>query len=50
MVHHEVTDGGLVKTEYDNGVSIYINKTDKSITEGGVAVDAMSYQVKGGKA
>lgn len=50
MVHHEVTDGGLVKTEYDNGVSIYINKTDKSITEGGVTVDAMSYQVKGGKA
>lgn len=28
--HHEVTEGGLVRTEYDNGVSIYINKTDKS--------------------
>lgn len=50
MIHHEVTEGGLVRTEYDNGVSIYINKTDKSITEDGVTVDAMSYQVKGGKA
>ncbi len=50
MIHHEKLASGLVKVEYDNGVTIYINKTDKAITEGSVKVDAMSYQVTGGAA
>ena len=50
MIHHEVLESGLTKVEYDNGVTIYVNRTNKSITDDKVSVDAMSYQVTGGVA
>lgn len=50
MIRHERLENGLVKVEYDNGVTIYINKTGEAVTEGSVRVDAMSYQVTGGAA
>ena len=51
MIHHEILESGLVEVKYDNGVTIYINKTDNAINAaGGVVVEAMSYQVAGGAA
>ena len=50
MVHHEVEESGLAVVEYDNGVVIYVNKTNQAATaEDGTRVDAMSY-VTGGAA
>lgn len=50
MIHHEKLDSGLVAVEYDNGVTIYINKTAEVLTEGQVRVEPMSYQITGGAA
>ena len=50
MLHHEMLENNVAKVVYDNGVTIYINKTDDAVTVNGVAVDAMSYKVLGGAA
>ena len=48
MIRHEVLDNGLAAAEYDNGVTIYINKTDEALSADGVTVEPMSYQITGG--
>ncbi len=48
MIHHEVLDNGLAAAEYDNGVMIYVNKTDEALDAGGVTVEPMSYKITGG--
>lgn len=50
MTRHETLDSGLVKVEYSNGVTIYVNKTDEPITDDGVTVEAKDYQTTGGVA
>lgn len=51
MVHHERQDNGLAVVEYENGVTIYVNKTDLALTaEDGTKVGAMSYVTVGGAA
>ena len=50
MVHHEVLENGLAVVEYDNGVTVYVNKTEQELTaEDGTRVDAMSYVTKQNK-
>lgn len=50
MVHHEVLENGLAVVEYDNGVTVYVNKTEQALTaEDGTRVDAMSYVTKQSK-
>ena len=47
MVHHEVLENGLAVVKYDNGVIIYVNKTNQTLTaEDGTKVNAMSYETK----
>lgn len=47
MVHHRVLENGLAVVEYDNGVTIYVNKTEQTLTaEDGTRVQAMSYVTK----
>ena len=48
MIRHEVLDNGLAAAEYDNGVTIYVNKTDEALSADGVTVEPMSYQITGG--
>ncbi|GHU74724.1 hypothetical protein AGMMS49992_17030 [Clostridia bacterium] len=49
MIDHEVRPSGLRAVAYDNGVTLYINRTNAPITDGGVTVPAMSYMQEGGK-
>ncbi len=50
MVRHEKMENGIIAVRYDNGVSLYINKTDEDIEMDGLTVKAMSYQITGGAA
>lgn len=50
ILSHKRLENGLVQVEYDNGVTIYVNRTDKAISLEGRTVDRMSYQVEGGAA
>lgn len=50
MVSHEYLTDKLVRVEYENGVAIYINYSEKPASYKGVNVDAKSYTVvRGGK-
>lgn len=49
MIHHRVLENGLAVVEYDNGVTIYVNRTESPQTaEDGICVEAMSYVRTGG--
>ena len=48
MVSHEIFPNGLRCVTYDNGVRIYVNYTDKTLSDGGLQVGAMSYLVQEG--
>ena len=39
----------LTKVEYDNGVKVYINYSENSVTDGGITVEARSYKVDDAK-
>lgn len=45
IIEHDKMDNGVTKVTYDNGVVIYVNYTDNSVTVDGITVDAMSYKV-----
>lgn len=45
ITNHEILDNGLVKVTYENGVRVYVNYTNSTITADGVTVDALSYKV-----
>lgn len=43
MINHEKLDNGLIKVDYENGKTIYINKTSQDITVDGNTVKAKNY-------
>lgn len=45
IISHEITDEGVRKVTYDNGVVIYVNYTGNDIDIDGLTVEAMSYKV-----
>lgn len=45
IINHERMDNGITAVSYDNGVTIYVNYTDKAATVDGYEVEAMSYKV-----
>ena len=48
MINHEKLDNGLIKVDYENGKTIYINKTSQDITVDGNTVKAKNYLKTGG--
>ena len=44
---HEVLSAGVKKITYDNGVSIYVNTTNKAFTSGNITVPAKGYETEG---
>lgn len=48
MVGHEALTDTLVRVDYSNGVSIYVNYGAEAAQADGCTVDAMNYYVKGG--
>ena len=49
MVGHEVVSHMVRKVTYENGVSIYVNYSDKAETVEGVTIQPKSYLVTGGE-
>jgi len=47
IVWREVLDIGFVRVDYDNGVSIFINYTNQTMTDEGVTVNPLDYYVRG---
>ena len=48
MINYEKLDNGLIKVDYENGKTIYINKTSQDITVDGNTVKAKNYLKTGG--
>lgn len=48
IVSHKCIQTGLICVEYDNGVCIYLNYTDKSVTVDGITVDSGWFAVTRG--
>lgn len=48
MVGREVLSETLVRVDYSNGVSIYVNYGAEAVQQDGCTVEAMNYYVKGG--
>lgn len=48
MINHEKLDNGLIKVDYENGKTIYINKTSQDVTVDGNTVKAKNYLKTGG--
>ena len=48
MVGHAVLADGVARTDYDNGMSIYVNYTGQTFTADGLTVEAKSAVRKGG--
>lgn len=42
---HTILDNGLVQVDYDNGVRLLVNYTEKTLTADGVEVAGLSYKV-----
>ena len=45
---HTVLANGLRKTVYENGVTVYVNYTENTLSDGEITVNANSYKVKEG--
>ncbi len=45
ITRHETLSKGVVKVVYENGVTVYVNYTDKDYTADGITVEALSYKV-----
>lgn len=43
---HCTTESGLQKTTFENGISVYVNYTDKEISQDGVTVASLDFEVK----
>ena len=46
MVSHEILTNGVRKVVYSNGVTVYVNYSDKAVTADGQKIPAMGYAVK----
>jgi hypothetical protein len=49
IIKHEKLDSGVTKVTYSNGVTVYVNYTDKAQNVDGISVEAMSYSYKAGE-
>lgn len=47
ILSHRCLENGLIRVGYDNGVHIYINYTDQTLTANGITVAAGSFAVAG---
>lgn len=45
IAEHTILDNGLVQVDYDNGVRLLVNYTEKTLTADGVEVAGLSYKV-----
>ena len=43
IINHEILENGVRKTVFDNGVTVYVNYTDKSVSVDGNNIEASSY-------
>lgn len=48
VTDHRILENGLRRTVFSNGVTVYVNHTQKELTAGGVTVPAESYQTRQG--
>ena len=48
IVSHQGLQNGLIQVEYDNGVRIYLNYTDKPLAADGITVESGWFSVIGG--
>lgn len=48
MVKHEYLSDKLVRVEYESGVAVYINYSDKNVTYKGIKIPSKSYTVERG--
>jgi hypothetical protein len=48
MVGHENLMPGVARTDYANGISIYVNYNRQPVTVDGITIDARGYSVIGG--
>lgn len=48
IVSHQCLQTGLIRVEYDNGVRIYLNYTDKPLRADGITVESGWFSVTGG--
>lgn len=48
MQEHRALESGLVRVQYDNGVTIYINYNSDAVTVDGVTVEGLDFVVKRG--
>lgn len=46
IIQHEILDSGVRKVTYDNGVIVYVNRTDSDVSVDGITVYANDYAVK----
>ena len=46
---HKCLATGIVCVEYDNGIQIYLNYTDKAATVNGITVESGWFTVVGGR-
>lgn len=49
ITKHEVLASGVVKVEYSNGITVYVNKQDVAADADGSTLAAKSYEVRGGE-
>ena len=45
ILKHEEVKEDVIRVTYDNGVAIYVNYSEETVTCDGVTIDAMSYKV-----
>ena len=45
--HHTILSNGLRLTEFSNGITVYTNYSDKTLSADGVSVPAKSFKAKG---
>lgn len=47
IIEHEIISDGLKKVTYDNGITFYMNQSNKDITYNGITLSAKSYEMEG---
>ncbi|MHB1484701.1 MAG: DUF5696 domain-containing protein [Saccharofermentanales bacterium] len=49
IIKHTILQKDLVKVEYDNGITIYVNYSSEKLTADGIGIEAEDYVIKGGE-
>jgi hypothetical protein len=50
IIGHTVISEGFIRVDYEDGARVYVNYTDKALTDGDIEVEASGYKVSGGSA